>query len=211
MLAAVNGIQPCSVLAPTCTNFAGHRFSAIRSCVPTRIAHQPYTTAGIARAGSAIFHAALSAAARPSKRQRAIVNATSAPAATAANSGRVRHTRPAATPASTSRSRASASSIASTHSSPIVPELVCGSTKLKAVPEKPIASSTALARPAAQRRQPLPRQRVEGGHDRRRLHQAEGERRGETGAEELEAERQRVQPERAVVVAHVLVEHARRA
>ena len=55
---------------------------------------------------------------------------------------------PTPIPAASGRSRVSASSVNNRNSSPKVAELVCGSTKLKAVPEKPIASSTALARPA---------------------------------------------------------------
>jgi hypothetical protein len=42
----------------------------------------------------------------------------------------------------------SASSINSRHSTPKVAESVCGRMKLKAVPENPIASSTAVAKPA---------------------------------------------------------------
>ncbi len=61
--------------------------------------------------------------------------------------------------------------------------------------------------PGTQRRQPLPRERVEDGDDRRGLHQAERERCREAGAEQLEAQRQRIQTQRAVVVAHVAVQH----
>jgi hypothetical protein len=56
-----------------------------------------------------------------------------------------------------------------------------------------------------QRRQPVARERVEGGDDRGALREAEGVRGCEAAPEQPERERERIQPERPVPVAHVAV------
>jgi hypothetical protein len=134
----------------------GHRFSVKRTEAPALEAKAARTPPASTTAGRASRGRARSAARMPWSRHIPTRKAAPVSAATAANSGRVSPTTPAASPASTSRSWLSARSIRSMKRIPKVAELVCGSTKLKAVPENPmvvrIAAHSAAVRTGRRRR-----------------------------------------------------------
>ena len=176
MLAAVNGIQLCSVFAPTCTNFVGHRFSPIRSCIPTRIANQPYTTAGIASAGSA------SLAARAQRRGAAF----EAPAGDRKRRQRARRhggefrPREAHQPGGHPGQHEPLAGQREQHrqqaQQPDRAGVGVRQHEVEGGAREADRQQHGARQPGAQRRQPLPCERVEDGDDRGRLHQPERER-----------------------------------